>query len=684
MRYDDWDVILFPKDSHVPIQEFKTACYVSPDESGRQLPTLTCYISSLSPSTPFRISIHSWATAAKPSAYIESRRKANQKVVYIVKVIVDGARVFHGFFDIASRWPQEIAHEKKSLTLLDHPTSQRRPCLGFPSFHQQTLGQSSWDPRDTNGRINIMLSEQLISKMSGSEELDIAPNVQMQSPTSHSSKSTFTMPQKSEPRRRPHSHLPPISQFAQPLVNNKANGRAGVWENCFAWCGDSADNASMDTWSTKRTASNSTGDMNSDHMYKSSYPSYTDPLWSNGTPRCGHVNKSVWGTQRSSKGTDSQLGQNVKVISPPKRTRELPHGFGSRYQKQTGRPPTTHAYFPPKMRAPLINRSSSAALARTSSYPDFKSVLRNTSNKQSADTTFAKDNISVMYHPSMSSNKENCPPPEYGLLRSYLHGNRVPTPDPFAQRLQNSHSDVSSMNLSSVFSSFSRFDQNGTLPLPVEMGKPISAHIPSIAGNVKSRKEGMANESPNISVHGIRHDQSLMHNVDGVSGALKKPNPKSHNKRAYNFSKSLGPVEIIDVDAIDADHDTDRTLDKTELAPFKLNHKPGMSSIDSTGRLEQQLFSALGEELGSFDQQTISTSVVPELRQTLGGTTVPSNLGGSSMLNPSASEFEPTTKRKRQATLNGERSQSPTSKKQSGQLEAEEVREDVVLRLRGD
>lgn len=29
MRYDDWDVILFPRDSHVPIQEFKTACFVS-------------------------------------------------------------------------------------------------------------------------------------------------------------------------------------------------------------------------------------------------------------------------------------------------------------------------------------------------------------------------------------------------------------------------------------------------------------------------------------------------------------------------------------------------------------------------------------------------------------------------------------------------------------------------------
>lgn len=32
MRYDNWDVILFPKDSHVPIQEFKTACYVSSEE----------------------------------------------------------------------------------------------------------------------------------------------------------------------------------------------------------------------------------------------------------------------------------------------------------------------------------------------------------------------------------------------------------------------------------------------------------------------------------------------------------------------------------------------------------------------------------------------------------------------------------------------------------------------------
>lgn len=32
MRYDNWDVILFPKDSAVPIQEFRTACYTTHDE----------------------------------------------------------------------------------------------------------------------------------------------------------------------------------------------------------------------------------------------------------------------------------------------------------------------------------------------------------------------------------------------------------------------------------------------------------------------------------------------------------------------------------------------------------------------------------------------------------------------------------------------------------------------------
>jgi hypothetical protein len=32
MRYDNWDIILFPEDSNIPIQEYKTACFLSRDE----------------------------------------------------------------------------------------------------------------------------------------------------------------------------------------------------------------------------------------------------------------------------------------------------------------------------------------------------------------------------------------------------------------------------------------------------------------------------------------------------------------------------------------------------------------------------------------------------------------------------------------------------------------------------
>ena len=40
MRYDNWDVILFPQDSAIPIQEFRTACYTTYDE--RKHPESSC------------------------------------------------------------------------------------------------------------------------------------------------------------------------------------------------------------------------------------------------------------------------------------------------------------------------------------------------------------------------------------------------------------------------------------------------------------------------------------------------------------------------------------------------------------------------------------------------------------------------------------------------------------------
>lgn len=40
MRYLDWDVLLFASDSKVPIQEFKTGCFITADP-GTPLPPPT-------------------------------------------------------------------------------------------------------------------------------------------------------------------------------------------------------------------------------------------------------------------------------------------------------------------------------------------------------------------------------------------------------------------------------------------------------------------------------------------------------------------------------------------------------------------------------------------------------------------------------------------------------------------
>jgi len=78
--------------------------------------------------------------------------------------------------------------------------------------------------------------------------------------------------------------------------------------------------------------------------------------------------------------------------------------------------------------------------------------------------------------------------------------------------------------------------------------------------------------------------------------------------------------------------------------PFIPSHKSGMSSIDSTSRLEQKLFSALGEELSNFK------SIDPTTGLEAGAL-------------PSLGDFEvPIMKRKRQGTFGGDRDRSPVAK----------------------
>lgn len=64
-------------------------------------------------------------------------------------------------------------HERRSLSSVDQPTSQKAPCLEFPPFSPQLLIEPSWDVRDCSSRIRIMLSEQLIGKTASPGELDL-------------------------------------------------------------------------------------------------------------------------------------------------------------------------------------------------------------------------------------------------------------------------------------------------------------------------------------------------------------------------------------------------------------------------------------------------------------------------------------------------------------------------------
>lgn len=67
-------------------------------------------------------------------------------------------------------------NEKRSATDPSVSTSQRGPFLEFPPFHQRLLMQTSWDARETSGRIKVLLSEQLIRKTSTQRALDFGPS----------------------------------------------------------------------------------------------------------------------------------------------------------------------------------------------------------------------------------------------------------------------------------------------------------------------------------------------------------------------------------------------------------------------------------------------------------------------------------------------------------------------------
>lgn len=100
MRYDNWDVLLFPsdQDARVPLKEFKVNCHVVQDiefaHTGGSFgqPTMTCFVPSLNPGSHFHVSIHCWDNPTV-SKYALNYTKHSELVKFEARILIDGRTV---------------------------------------------------------------------------------------------------------------------------------------------------------------------------------------------------------------------------------------------------------------------------------------------------------------------------------------------------------------------------------------------------------------------------------------------------------------------------------------------------------------------------------------------------------------------------------------------------------------
>ncbi|KAF7542266.1 hypothetical protein G7Z17_g11726 [Cylindrodendrum hubeiense] len=158
MRYEDWDILLFPRGCEVPMKEFKVACHVVHDTEFSQtngsfgIPTLCCFVPSLAAGTPFQISIHSWTVPAI-SQFTKTYSEYPNSVKFEARLFVDGRLVASTSIDRKSDWPHVIAHS------FNFSKNGDLESLKFPLFQQELLQQNYWSPADDLGRIKLVISE---------------------------------------------------------------------------------------------------------------------------------------------------------------------------------------------------------------------------------------------------------------------------------------------------------------------------------------------------------------------------------------------------------------------------------------------------------------------------------------------------------------------------------------------
>ena len=114
MRFQDWDVLLFPAGSQVPVREFRTACFAQ--QNGLTVaPLLTCFVPSLESGAAFQVSVHSWT---KPTSILgpHAGYAAGAKYVWRIKMAVDGVSVVNATFSEAVSWPRQFGELTGSCT----------------------------------------------------------------------------------------------------------------------------------------------------------------------------------------------------------------------------------------------------------------------------------------------------------------------------------------------------------------------------------------------------------------------------------------------------------------------------------------------------------------------------------------------------------------------------------------
>ncbi|KAG8156724.1 hypothetical protein KVR01_013329 [Diaporthe batatas] len=160
MRYDDWDVLLFPsgRDDRVPLREFKVNCHVVPDADFSHsratfgLPVMTCFVPGLQSGSPFHISIHSWCRP-KPSQHTLSYTKHPELATFEARIFIDGRMVASTLLQPFGAWPNLIASTSQMTKQGELEE------LRFPSFRRELLFQNHWSPGDDLGRIKVLIGE---------------------------------------------------------------------------------------------------------------------------------------------------------------------------------------------------------------------------------------------------------------------------------------------------------------------------------------------------------------------------------------------------------------------------------------------------------------------------------------------------------------------------------------------